>query len=239
MFGKKVLPDWATHVWIMEDDVGWTGSLLSIFQSIVELRDGAPTRQDSPLPGQNVTGITEAVAGNGSVASRLTRQEGDEPDYVACEVWPSSGAWYWFKYRNWNDTADMQLWRSLLQVARYSRRMMDTISDSMREGQVQFVEGTAPSLCASKRHNWCHLHLDWSYGHPVIGRDRRTGQRLYGYDAHVPLDRWNAQLAADSEVLARCRAAASTAAQRGGPVATLVAAPECRTGGWLYHTLKW
>lgn len=41
LHGESALPDWATHFWLVEMDVGWTGSLLSALHSVLTITDGA------------------------------------------------------------------------------------------------------------------------------------------------------------------------------------------------------
>lgn len=226
LFGKRALPDWATHLWVVEQDVAWTGSLISALQSIIKRPDSvrAPALQSAP----GLDGAHEAAAGSGDTWA-TPQQPSAEPDYVAYDVTLAPPSWGHYNERNWQDNSTMKLWRSLLFTARYSQRLLDVVVGSMRAARVQFCESTGPSLCAAQP-DWCVVYTGWDKNHPVLGKNRNTGAVLYDWHVRITPATWAELTAADKAVLARCQANASAGA---APV------DECKTGGWLYHALKW
>lgn len=241
LWGARDLPQWAGHLWLVELDVGWTGSLVGALESTV----GAGAQADAAAAAAHqfspaAAGAQEPAATRGVAAGGQRSDAGASgPDWVAFNTARADEGWRWFAARNWQPPGG--LWRSYRHAARCSRRLLGAVAAAMRAGRVQSDEATGPTVCAAEA-AWCVLDTAWQPGHPAIGRDRATGEALYRWELLIGPQRWATQAAADSDALLHCaqRPGGGGIAAAGAPGGSRAGAGDpCEVGGWLYHKIKW
>jgi hypothetical protein len=172
------------------------------------------------------------VAWTGDVVDALwSTVNSTDADWVAYGTQRSTRKWFWHTCHNWLRKGEE--WKSMRHAARYSRRLLRAIAESMRAGRVQCDELTAPSICAREA-GWCAVDASWQPGHPAAGWDPETGEDLYRWDSRISPEQWDRVLAADAAAAAAAAAAANAAAAGGG-----AGAAGGRLGGRLYHKIKW